>query len=160
MSFKYQHQTVAVLWVVVADRARARIFSTDLPDCEQFLEVEALVHPIAKTRMSEVVTDSNGTFAESGGGHHAGEPETDFEHRTAEEFARQIVARLESGRQHNEFGRLALVAPPLMLGVLRQKLSGPLQKLVTDEIGKDLTQLKANDIRAHLTHAEVLVAQA
>ena len=71
----------------------------------------------------------------------------------AQKFADEIVTRLEQGRNENEFGHLILLAPSLMLGELRNRFSGPLQKIVEIDVDKTIVQLKDNDIAAHARKA-------
>ncbi|MFG0333025.1 MAG: host attachment protein [Maioricimonas sp. JB049] len=155
MTRKYEHQTVAVAWILVADRGRAQILSANLPDADRLEIVETLVHPASTVHARDLETDGPGSFQERGGERHAGEPETDFRHRTARDFALQIVERLEKGRMANAFGKLIVVAPPLFLGVLRDKLSGPLAQMVAHEIAKDLTRKREKELHERLVAANV-----
>ncbi|MEW4531237.1 host attachment protein [Maioricimonas sp. JC845] len=153
MTHKYEHQTVAVAWVLVADRGRAQILAADLPDAARLEIVETLVHPASTVHARDIETDGPGSFQDRGGQSHAGDPETDFRHQTAQQFAGQIVERLEKGRLTNAFGKLIVVAPPLFLGVLRDKLPAPLSQLVAHEIGKDLTRQSERELRDRLVAA-------
>lgn len=136
-------------WILVADRSRARVFSQRLPG-EPLEEVKDFVHPESSLKKHDVVTDRQGRFSERGGARQAGDPETDFKHETAEKFAGELVDFLEHGRQTNQFGQLTLIAAPLFLGVLRQKLTSPLSQLTTLEIDKDYTHLKPAEILKRL----------
>lgn len=160
MTYKHENRVPANAWIVVADRARARIFSTTWPESRQLAEVAALVHPESQMHERDVISDGPGTFAERAGGHHAGEPQTDFRHRTALEFAGTLAARLEQGRMANEYGRLVIVAPSLYLGVLREKLSAPLARMVVKEIDKDYTLMKPAEVLEQLHRAAVLTRLA
>ena len=57
---------------------------------------------------------------------------------------------MEHGRQNGEFDQLALIAPPRMLGILREALSSPTRALVYAELAKDLDQSDAMGVRRHL----------
>ncbi|MCH7686550.1 MAG: host attachment protein, partial [Planctomycetes bacterium] len=59
------------IWVLVADRACARIFSPDLHSNE-LLEIEDFVHPESRLRRQDTVTDGPGRFEETAGGRHSG----------------------------------------------------------------------------------------
>ncbi len=150
MTFKHEKPIVPVIWVVVADRSRARILSADWPEPSEWTEAADMLHAEGALKESEVKTDGPGTFGEAAGGHHGGQPQTDFKHQTAERFADEILAKLEEGRVKNQFGKLGLVCPPLFLGVVRNKLSSQLGQMVTLELGKDYTHVKFKDICAHL----------
>lgn len=153
MTFKHQPEMPPTIWVVVADRSRSRILSADWPNPSQWEEIADLVHSESSLKSSEVNTDGPGTFGETAGGHHGGQPKTDFKHQTAERFAEEIVECLETGREQNKFGKLGIVCPPLFLGVLRKKLSAPLAKLVALELDKDYTHLPSKELASHLNEA-------
>lgn len=137
-------------WILVADRARARILARHDTGQDDLEEVTELDHQQSHQRKSDVVTDQQGRFQERGTGQHAGEPETDFKHETAQRFAGEIVEILEKGRLENRFEQLILVSPPLFLGVLRDKLPSPLARMVSHEIDKDLTQLKTSELATRI----------
>jgi protein required for attachment to host cells len=51
----------------------------------------------------------------------------------------------------NAFQQLVFVAPPTMLGILRQRMPRLLADMIRAEIAKDLTQILITDLPAHLT---------
>lgn len=146
MTYSHEARRPNTTWVVVADRAAARIFASENSDLSDLKEVKALIHAEGASHSRDVVTDRPGRFATGGGSSVAGDPETDFRHQTANAFACEVVEALEDGRTHNAFGRLVVVAPPLFLGTLRQHYPAPLEKLIEREINKELVQLKAAEI--------------
>jgi len=148
-----------VAWIVVADRARARIFEAAWPVEGTLAEIETLVHPEGQARAQDLLTDGPGRFAELAAGPHSGEPRTDHRHRTANDFAGVVAERLEKGRTSNAFGYVVIVAPALFLGTLRNTLSKPLAKLVCSEINKDYSQLSARELLP-LLRAELELATA
>lgn len=134
------------IWVVVADRARGRIFLATTPK-GPLTEIEDLVHPEARAHERDLTTDRPGRGP---GSHRAmGTANKAHEHE-ATNFARELSARLEAGRVNSDFAKLVLVAAPDFLGLLRKCLNPNLEKLVAREITKNLTQLVAQEIRAHL----------
>ena len=160
MSYRHSTEQKPVAWVMVGDRARARIFETSWPIDDQLREIETLVHPEGQAREQEVRTDGPGRFAEVAGGPHSGEPRTDHRHRTAIDFAGVVADRLEKGRVTNAFGHLVIVAPALFLGTLRNALPSPLAKLVRVEVTKDYTQLAAAELLGFLRQESDLVGTA
>jgi protein required for attachment to host cells len=118
-----------------------------------------LIDETAQLSDTETGTDEPTAFVSGGGVRHRGQPALDYHHRTAQRFARRIVQRLEQGRQQNEFGRLVLVAPPLMLGVLREELTAPLSKLVVEELSQELTRLTRNQILEHIAASLLATVQ-
>lgn len=158
MTRKYQNSRLPIAWILVADRARARIFESDWPVDDRLQEIDSCVHPESQMRESEVLSDNEGRFAERAAGQHNGEPQTDFRHRTATDFALLVAERLEDGRINNKFGHLVILAPSLFLGVLRSKLGAPLEKLVEAEIAKDYTQLSSRELLPLLQRSPELIA--
>ncbi len=160
-------------WILVADRAQARIFvpeeagteslrqhvdfagragylAPDVEEPETLTEQDAFIHPESHLSRQAVETDRAGRFDTTGSAQHSGDPEQDFKHQTAEHFAKKLVDYLEKARQKNQFDQLALVAAPLFLGTLRKTLTSSLSQMVTLELDKDYTKLKPEEIRKHL----------
>ncbi len=134
------------LRVVVADRARARIY--EVPRVRGPLRlVEQLDDPQAHWHDRDFKSDRPGRVFDhaSGGGrrgavaHHGTQGERSPSKHEAEVFAHRIVAALEQARA--QFTRLALVAEPGFLGQLRAVLPHSLQAAVVLEIPKDLVHL-------------------
>lgn len=125
-------------YIVVADAARARIFTRD---ALQLVEKEGLVHSESRLHEGDLVTDrgsdvheSTSTSSRSSGGEGTA--------RTHEEqvFAKQVADRLYRARTDNSLKKLILVAPARFLGQLRDKLDDPTAKLVIHSLTKDLTK--------------------
>jgi protein required for attachment to host cells len=150
MTFKYEPRTKPIAWILVADRGRARIFETDFPAYATIDKIMELECSQGRAQQRNIVTDRQGYFRGREGSLESGQQQTDFKHQTAEQFAMQIVEFLENGRQQQKFGTLIVIAAPLFLGVLREKLTVPLAHMVTLEMGKDYTQLRPAEIRKHL----------
>ena len=149
MTYQHKQRVVPTTWIVVADRSQARIFASSSGE-EPLEELDTLVFPESQMRKSEIVSDRQGYFRGKDGALDSGDPEKDFKHHTAEQFAVQIAHHIDAARQHQQFGRLALVAPPLFLGVLRKKLPTPVAQMVAVEIDKDYSQQSTASIQGHL----------
>jgi protein required for attachment to host cells len=146
-----------IIWVLVADAARARLFRVEQP--QQTL-TPALGEELIGTnlRSREIASDRPGRTFDSGGqGRHAKEPPTDPARYAQEEFARDVVRLLDDKRTSHAFERLIVVAPPQFLGDLRALMSQQLQNIVSAEIAKDLSKLPVHDLQHHLR--DVLDAQ-
>lgn len=133
MIFRHTPRRSQILWVIVADRAHARLFAASAADAADLEEIHTLIDATSECPARDIYTDRPGRFPGRSGACVAGDPETDFRHQTAKDFARRVAAELERGRTHYEFGRLMLFAPALFLGALRKELSAPLRKLVLTE---------------------------
>ena len=147
MTFKREPRKPSTGWIVVADRAQARLFKGEWPEFEDLTEIEGLIHPESASRMHDIVTDRAGRFQGNNGRRAATDSQTDFAHQTAVDFGRLVVERLEEGRVHNAFGHLVIISPPMFLGVLRERFGGPLAQLVELEIDKEVASESLNEIR-------------
>jgi len=147
-------------WIISADAGRARVFAeTDANSPLQ--EIDDLVDPAARERISDQLTDRLSPLAAGNSSHATGgslpssnyEPQQTQEERNAQTFARDICALLLKAKNENRFDRLALVAEPSFLGELRNQLDPQLKSLVSYEINKDYvhsnSQQLRDQIRAH-----------
>lgn len=137
-------------WMLVADAARARIFEVDA--AKGALVRTPVREMTAETLASrEIGSDRPGrSFDSAGQGRHAMEPPTDPHRYEKRRFAHDLAEVLEDERKKGNFGRLYLVAPPQMLGDLREALSDGLRRLVGCETAKDLAMLAPHEIEEHL----------
>lgn len=134
-------------WVVVADSSRAKIYVQDKPTGELQDAID-LVHPSARLHGVDLSSDRAGKHVGGfGQGSHMFDARTEAKEHEAENFAREIAERIESGRASDQFQKLVLMAPPEFLGVLREQLSDAVRKLVVEEIAKDLVTHSAEEVR-------------
>lgn len=129
-------------YIVVADAARARIFTRD---ALTLIEQENLVHAEGRLHEGDLVTDSSGAETTSSAARTADDG-TASRHEK-EMFAKQVVKRLYTARIENSLEKLILVAPPKFLGLLRDKLDAPTQKLLIHTLPKDLSKATLEDIQ-------------
>lgn len=151
MTYRHEARRPVTCWVIVGDRSRVRFFAGEWPELADLDELPGLAHPEANLHQRDVEADKQGRFYEAKGPKHVGEPPTDFKHRTAREFARQVVARLEAGHSENAYGRVVIIAPALFLGVLRKELPASVAQRVVADLDKDLTQADLQTIRTAVT---------
>jgi protein required for attachment to host cells len=111
-------------WILVSDASRAKLFSTELREHDWKL-VEEFDHPEGRETSSEIrPTSPPGKSKQSSapGAHHtAFQPRTTPKEAEAERFAHLLGKHLDHAVQRAAFDHLVLVAPPHMLGVLREK---------------------------------------
>jgi protein required for attachment to host cells len=146
-----------IIWVLVADAARARLFQLEPP--QQTL-APALDEELIGSKLPsrEIASDRPGRTFDSGGeGRHAKEPPTDPARHAQSEFARDVMRLLDEKRESGAFDRLVVVAPPQFLGDLRAMMSQQLQAAVSAEVAKDLSKLPRHELQDHLR--DVLAAQ-
>jgi protein required for attachment to host cells len=146
MSYRHPARRLPIVWVLVADRSAARIFAADWPTLENVRELDDCINPAGAMHGHEVYSDRFGRDHAPDGHGFADMPATDFRHYTAEHFAQHLAVLLEEARNRQEFGSLVVIAPPLMLGVLREQLSAPLKKLVEAELDKELLRSDPKEI--------------
>ncbi|KPQ23271.1 host attachment protein [Halomonas sp. HL-93] len=133
-------------YIVVADAARARIFTRE---ALTLTEQESLVHAEGRLHEGDLVTDRPGADvheSSSTSARSSGDEDTASKHEN-ELFAKQVANHLYSARVDNSLEKLIMVAPPKFLGLLRDKLDGPTQKLVIHTLSKDLSKASLTDIQ-------------
>jgi protein required for attachment to host cells len=136
-------------WILVADNARARIFTAATPS-SPLEEIEDLTHTAGRLHDREMTTDLPGKIKSTDGGGHAFEQPTDPKKHEADSFALQVAQHLEVAHNANKFKQLLIIAEPSFLGLLRSHLSDQVKKLVSFELDKNITDQNATDIRNHL----------
>lgn len=133
-------------YIVVADAARARIFTRE---ALTLTEQESLVHAEGRLHEGDLVTDRPGADvheSSSTSARSSGEEGAASKHEN-ELFAKQVANHLYNARVDNSLEKLIVVAPPKFLGLLRDKLDGPTQKLVIHTLSKDLSKASLTDIQ-------------
>ena len=137
-------------WIIAADSSRARILQ--VTDREKRLaEIEDLLNPEGRVDDRQLTTDAHARFHGSSGPASDREETSAVEHAT-ELFAKRLGDYLDKARTAHRYDRLHLIAPPRFLGQLRKELGKEVQKLVAEELPKDLSWLNARDIERHLAH--------
>jgi len=136
--------------VVVADAARARIFSRT-KKFSPLQEETVLTHPDSRLRRQDLVTDRAGSVQESRthGENEAGEP-TDPKRYEAEQFARELARHLQKLRNQSAIEGITLVAEPRFLGILRTALDEATTQLVIKEVRASLTRENPESIQARI----------
>jgi protein required for attachment to host cells len=138
-------------WIVVAESARAKIFTISGPK-GRLREVAGLSHPESRLHDTQLTSDVPGrSFDSHGQGRHAMEQATDPQEREAHAFALEIARHIERGQSEAGFDSLVLVAPPKFLGRLRQALSRPARDAVVGELDKNLLEADAETLERHLS---------
>lgn len=136
-------------WVLVADAEGARIFN--------FVEKQdhwVLHDTIMGDGSSHPDQTSNfGTKASEHKGALHGHGEINAKETQERRFAHTLAHVLERGHGTQAFTRLVLVAPPKLLGQLRENLSRSLQGAVVSEVHKDYTHSGADELMTLLRPA-------
>lgn len=143
------------IWILTADRRRARIFAAERPRSSELTEVEAFVQPDASLPDRERVEPPPGRQHNGGNvaTRHGVDSRSSEREKSTTKFVRDIVNRLEKAHHKGEFSKLVLVASPDVLGSIRAQLSNDLKQDVTFELDKELTTLRPHELRNHLPQA-------
>lgn len=140
-------------WILVADRAGARLFG-QRGRGKPLTLLRDFPHPEGRLRNQDIDADKHGrAFDSMGEGRHAMSTEQAPTDRVAERFAKELAQTLDQGRTQNAYGDLVLVAEPAFLGMLRAALPEPLAAKVTASVNKNLAHVNERDLLDHLGDA-------
>lgn len=139
-----------ITWIVVADAAKATVFSHKGPGKGlEPVQGATWSHDVRPSR--EINSDAPGrSFDSHGQGRHAMEPPTDPKEHATQEFARHVADQLKSALNDGSYERLILIAAPAFLGDLRKELDKEVGKRVQAEIPRDLVHMKIEEVESHL----------
>lgn len=139
------------IWIVVASKARARIFSAGTAKSMPFIEIYVLVDPQSRLRERDLIADRPGRSHDRfGGGRHAMEQRYSPKRAGANRFAARICAYLEHAYRQDRFQSLVLVAAPEFSGLLRRQMSPRLKQSIGGEIHKNISGLPEQSLRRFL----------
>lgn len=139
------------MMIVVADSARARIFTVDSAH-SPLNEIETMAHPEGRMHEQDMVSDLPGKGSgKGGGGDHAYQEKVEPKKQEMIEFAKRISDYLEDARKANKLNKLLIVAAPAFLGELRNHLSTETSEKIAFELDKNLAHHDVEDIRDHLS---------
>lgn len=134
---------MAETWILVADAARAVTLSCgkNLRDLHELRRDEYAARDRPADRMGSVAFGSH---------QQSLEPRSTPREHSEMEFARSLVDTLERGRTDHAFKNLVLVAPPRMLGRLRECMGEPLKRTVMKEVTRELAGESPTRLKEHL----------
>lgn len=135
--------------VLTANGGQATVFGADSPT-SALTELKSFDNPLGRADAQDINTDSPGRVRDGLGSANTLSVEVGPQEKEQVRFAKRLAEHLESERQSNSFDRLIVVAGPQFLGMLRDKFSTPLSDLVTVEMDKDYTSLRADELRKRL----------
>ena len=135
---------------VVADSARARIYRYG----GQRVPLEYLTtlrHPESRLRNQDLETGGKGaTHAAKGHGLDGTAKESGAHEHEAERFAIEVADFMRDARTKAHVEAFRVVAAPRFLGMLRERMDAPTQKLIKESIDKDLSRHEQADIEKAL----------
>ncbi len=126
------------LWVVVADGEKALFLRNEGdPDYPHLQVVRQMHDDNPPTR--DQGTDRPGRMQDGRSPHRSAVEETDWHRIEKERFAKDIADSLYKMAHRGDFKRLAVVAPPMVLGELRKEFHKEVEDRVVAEVSKTLT---------------------
>ena len=138
-------------WILVADSARARLFTVDRPR-GPLAETAGYVNPADRLREQDLESDAPGRGAGNGGGRFSMRHEEGAKAHHAERFAKELAGVLHKGRVAGEYARLYVMAAPSFLGALRGVLDPATAGCVVESFAKDVVRERPDAIRGHLPY--------
>ncbi len=139
-------------WVLVADAARARLFSVTRRN--EWTLAQSLEHAESRLAGHELMSDGPGAMKQpAGSGRTVMSPPTPPREVEAQRFARELVDLLVDGHGKSAYHSLVLCAPPHMLGLLRKGLPVAVERLVSAGIDKNYTHLPDRELPEWLSEA-------
>jgi protein required for attachment to host cells len=135
--------------VLTANGGQATVFGADSPN-SALTELKSFDNPLGRADAQDINTDSPGRLRDGLGSANTLSVEVGPQEKEQVRFAKLLAEHLESERQNHAFDRLIIVASPQFLGMLRDKFSTPLSDMVSVEMDKDYTSLRADELRKRL----------
>lgn len=125
-------------WVLVADGEKALFLRNDLDEQNPDLNVVRLEHQ-ENPPTHEQADNRRGRVHESAGSGRSAYEDTDWHRLAKDRFADDLAGILYSLAHRGAFERIVLVAPPRVLGELREKMHKEVSDRVVAELHKTLT---------------------
>lgn len=139
------------LWILLADAGNARILERD-GTFGALAEIHTLTHSHESNR--EHGSDRPGRGSESSGtARHAYEPHADWHEIQKDNFARELVQILSDAHLNKKFDELYVMAPPKMLGLIRQHITrtnNHIASKLSKEVNKDAISLTIREIEGFI----------
>ena len=135
-------------WILSANRSGARILEKQ---GSVLTQLETIHHEQGRLRDGDIDSDAPGrAFDRATAARHALSTSEAPHERVAKAFARELAERLRQGRLERRFERLVIAAEPHFLGLLRGALDTVTARMVVASVAKDLEQIPAEELAAHL----------
>lgn len=137
-------------WILIADAAHGKVFETiglgnrlaPVPSFQFEQDIPA-AHDLERDRPPR-------SYDSVGDSRHAMEPRSDPRRKLKRAFAEMLAERLDAAVRSGVFDRLVVVAPPAMLGDLRDCFTRQVQDRIVAELPRDLVKLPPHELRANL----------
>lgn len=132
--------------IVVADERKATFFDASSLNAANLSTCGGVENPAGGLKDSDLETDRpgrrfgglQGANGSGGGQRHGVDGEKSTLQHDLTLFAKEVGRRIDADRIGHKFDKLVLVAPPKMLGLLRQAMPASVLSLIAGEVAKDL----------------------
>ncbi|MEZ5851204.1 MAG: host attachment protein [Hyphomicrobiaceae bacterium] len=137
-------------WVLIADAGRARILE-HVAGSPGLAAVDGQVFEADHAATRDLVTDQPGrSFSSASPRRSSMEAPTDPHRELKTRFAHHLAGVLADAQARDAFDRLVVIAPPVMLGDLREAMAKAVAERVVGELHKDLTKVPNDEVMSHL----------
>lgn len=145
------HFRIPLTWILAMDGRHAKVW--ECRDLSGSLRVVPDYSFDAEDQTSfsrALKSDRPGrSFASSGARRSAIQPKSDPHDLEKARFAAQVSERLTQAAEERQFEQLVVIAPPKLLGEIRNTYSRSLQAALIGEVAKELAYQNADDIWRH-----------
>lgn len=132
-------------WVMVGDGEKALFFRNEGDATyPNFEVVDVLEHENPKT--ADQGADRPGRAFASVGGRRSAMQETNWHKLEKHRFAKEIADALYTAAHRDQYSKLVIAAPPMIMGDIRKALHKEVSEKVVAEVSKDLTNMPAHEI--------------
>ncbi len=136
-------------WVVIIDGGCARFVERD--EQGRFSTVSSFEAASLHMRSRDIGRDRPGRVYESAdSSRHGTEPRHDPHATKKRKFVALVIDEIENAPKEGSFDEFVLVAPPKVLGEVRQALPATFAEVLTDTLSKDLTKIPDHELSAYL----------
>lgn len=132
-------------WVLVLNSNECKVFSFSKKNNELKL-IKDINHPENKERNQDLVSDRPGRYSTDANAGGAYSQHTDPKDVKINQFVLEVNRFLDESHSHQQFDKIIVIAPPKMLGHLKQHINKQVEKLISHEIQKELTFMKEHEL--------------
>lgn len=141
-------------WILIANASQAKIYKTarvKLFNGDGALELVAeFGHPQSRQKNADLTADRSGKFQGQNTGSGTFNEAAVPKKVEADQFAKELIKKLNEGRNKNSYQDLIVVASPQFHGILNKHMQGPLEQMVSVNIEKDYTKIAEHDLLKQL----------